>query len=527
MKLLMRYRLVLLYVLFFIFMVGTIALKENYHIDEIFTYGLSNNRGSISLQVEDGKEYDPSAVYASYLVTDQYDRFSYDIVWQNQENDVHPPLYYGILHTISSFFPGVFSKYFAGMVNIIFAMGTLFVVQKILPFFCDNKTLCELMSFAFVVSSGILSAVSFLRMYIMAMFWVTLLVYLYLREVEQKKITIKFFIKVYAVTSLGALTHYYCIIFAVFISVVYGIYLVTRKAWIRVFLFCVSMGLAGLSSYLIFPAMVNHMFSGYRGEQAMTALGDLSDFWVRTKVYFGFLDKQMFGGFLGYILVIVLFYGLLRMLSQDSPKIIMSGVNCEKLTEDKYELIRYSLLWIPIILYFFTVAKISPYQTDRYLFPVYAIAFVGLLCLVIRIAKALFVDCGVKIFACILLGIITVGSWKNIGWPYLYTNTKTLLEEAANYNDVACICIYDVNWKLHPAFLEARQYASITFVSIDNSELLECLKNTNEYTELVLMIVGDCDKKQLVSEFKESSEVMKKSKTIGGYSYGTSYYLYK
>ena len=103
----------------------------------------------------------------------------------------------------------------------------------------ENKIYKELLSVAFILSAGILSAVSFFRMYIMAMCWVTVLVYLYIREVERKQFRTQFFVATYVVTLLGALTHYYCIVFAVLISIVYSIYLLVHKMWKKVIAFCV------------------------------------------------------------------------------------------------------------------------------------------------------------------------------------------------------------------------------------------------------------------------------------------------
>ena len=56
--------------------------------------------------------------YDGRLFTDAYsvhpgERFGYGKVWANQAGDVHPPLWYAALHTVCSFFPGEFSKWFS------------------------------------------------------------------------------------------------------------------------------------------------------------------------------------------------------------------------------------------------------------------------------------------------------------------------------------------------------------------------------------------------------------------------------
>lgn len=56
----------------------------------------------------------------SALTVQQEYAFNYKSVFYNQAQDVHPPLYYVIIHTISSFFPGTYSKWFAIIPNMMF-----------------------------------------------------------------------------------------------------------------------------------------------------------------------------------------------------------------------------------------------------------------------------------------------------------------------------------------------------------------------------------------------------------------------
>ena len=90
------------------------AKKEGYHLDEIYSYELSNSTavnsnyyGAIETNDKFGTDWIFGDEIKSYFVADEWERFAYDSVLTNQEADVHPPLYYLIFHTICSFFPGV------------------------------------------------------------------------------------------------------------------------------------------------------------------------------------------------------------------------------------------------------------------------------------------------------------------------------------------------------------------------------------------------------------------------------------
>ena len=122
----------LIYLLFIVLMVLTIKNKDNLYVDELGNYGMANNVGGTSIVIEDGKTYYPSAIpWMEYMTVDAEHRFDYKNVWKNQAEDVHPPLSYMFLHTICSIFPGIFSIWSAAVINIVFALGTLFFLRKI------------------------------------------------------------------------------------------------------------------------------------------------------------------------------------------------------------------------------------------------------------------------------------------------------------------------------------------------------------------------------------------------------------
>ena len=51
-------------------------------------------------------------MFKDYLTVNKGEEFKLGSVIYNQTHDSHPPLFYLVLHLISSFFPGEFSKWF-------------------------------------------------------------------------------------------------------------------------------------------------------------------------------------------------------------------------------------------------------------------------------------------------------------------------------------------------------------------------------------------------------------------------------
>ena len=89
-----------------------------------------------------------------------------------------------------------------------------------------NKEICNIISFTFIVSPGILSIIPFFRMYIMAMFFTTFLIFTIIKEIDLSKNKFNFYLKLYFISVFGILILYYCIFLYFFI---FFILLLKRK----------------------------------------------------------------------------------------------------------------------------------------------------------------------------------------------------------------------------------------------------------------------------------------------------------
>ena len=154
-----------------------------------------------------------SGAYTDYMTAKAPLDFSH--VWKNQEADVHPPLYYYLIYMISYLFKGSDSKWIAGGLNIFFMLLTLWISRKMMKEFACSKAFSNVFTGFFILSSGILSTITFFRMYILLMFEVTLLTYLLVKY--RKKGNNRFYIGLTVLTIAGALTHYYFFIYQCFV----------------------------------------------------------------------------------------------------------------------------------------------------------------------------------------------------------------------------------------------------------------------------------------------------------------------
>lgn len=113
-----------------------IATKQGYHEDELLTYNLANTQKQLNV---DGGWNSPED-FNEYLTVSDSDRFNYAQVFENQVIDAsHPPFYYSLVHTVCSFFPGQFSRYFAYSINVLAMIGILILLFLIGKRVTDNN----------------------------------------------------------------------------------------------------------------------------------------------------------------------------------------------------------------------------------------------------------------------------------------------------------------------------------------------------------------------------------------------------
>ena len=106
-------------------------------MDEAYSLGLASY-DKTEIQANDdfydnwhNKEY-----YEDYLTVNEDEIGNYSQVYENQKNDVHPPLYYLILRFAMGFNVGHFSKWPGVIINIIIyifiTLFMYFILQKLL-----------------------------------------------------------------------------------------------------------------------------------------------------------------------------------------------------------------------------------------------------------------------------------------------------------------------------------------------------------------------------------------------------------
>lgn len=294
-----------------IIMIFFINEKEGFHEDEIFSYGSSNykydnvfqaasymdsiNRGIEKYIIEDNivqtikniiyytknsEEYN-SLVYEimskdlpiwktpedakNYLSVTSDEIFSFGPIYYNQARDVHPPLFYFLVHIVSTIFLNKFSKYIIFIINLVFFIGICLLIRKILKLY-DKENLSVPTIILYGASIGAISTLIFQRMYAMLAFFCVYYLYINLKIIKNDfKIDKRTKGQLVIITILGFLTQYYFCIYAVFVFVCMMTKMIKEKNKENYKNYFIQHIKAAIIGIVIFPASIYHIFFSYRG----------------------------------------------------------------------------------------------------------------------------------------------------------------------------------------------------------------------------------------------------------------------
>ena len=223
--------------------------KNIFHVDESLSYSLANYdmgwmnypfNGTCTRYVMDGYRAQNTA-------------FRYDMVWHWQALDEHPPLYYALLHTVSSFFPHSLSKWFGFSINYVsFILIQLFIYKLLLKLTNDNEKVSAFAVALYALNPTVISYALLIRMYMML--GVTYVMFVYFAYMYIKSFKSNYLVGLFTVTVVGGLSNYFYYVFLVIVCSLILIYFLLKKLpWQKLLMAIGSIVAAVISNLLIFP----------------------------------------------------------------------------------------------------------------------------------------------------------------------------------------------------------------------------------------------------------------------------------
>ena len=418
-----------------------------------------------------------------YMTVSSDEIFNYWSVYYNQARDVHPPLFYMLVHLVSSICLNNFTKYIIFSINLIFYIASCFVLKKILKLF-NKEELSWITVLLYGLSMGMISIVMFQRMYMMLTFFA--MVYLYLNinifknsfEIDKKtkrKLTIT--------VILGFLTQYYFCIYAALVAIISAICMIKNKKWdsLKRYVWChVKAAIIGL---ILFPASIYHIFFSYRGAAGGVAEGS----------YLGRLQEYLKLIFYGFSIPEILGYITLGI-------IIAMFIKRKDIA---------TLICLPIFLFVLVIAKIAPFINIRYIsivFPIIIIAVeLGVVSSVKELMKTIkndkmlqFISKNASIIILVVIALVVSGYGLLKSKPeFLYTDYSKRIEIAEQYSNLKFVYIGQSPFNQLQDMEEFLRYDNSIIINTWQLDRLKEIDGLDDNTEFILNIkcwVTDFDK---------------------------------
>ncbi len=511
-----------------------IGKKEGFHEDEMFSYGSSNflydnvfrnygkadpttrfiidklinknlfynlkyylidHRGEKDQILEDLKNenkpiWKTRDEAKDYLTIKGFDVTNYVSVYYNQARDVHPPLFYFAVHTISILFYGHFSKYIIFTINLIFFIASFLVIKQIMEKL-DKEYLALPAIILYGLSIGGLSTILFQRMYMMLTFFVLLFISANCDIVNNDfEINKKEWIKLGFITVLGFLTQYYFCIIAVITAFCIFIGVCAKKDKKKTLTYIFNYLKIALIGIAIFPLCITHMFFSYRGV-AYDALEKYRGFFEKLVDYLNLLGNSFSIPVrcIGVIAIICIIRAIIRRKEEKKKNIIV-------------------LIWIiTVIGYIVAIVKTAPeleyVHLLRYIMPIMPIvAMMMILTIDSFVTNKKISEIVLSIMAC---GISIYGL-LNYSPFFMYKGYNEYLKIANEYKDEKFVYIGANDFNHLQSMQEFATYKESLILNETEVDLLtkdEKLKQTDEF---ILSIKKYKDADKILAEIIEKTE---------------------
>lgn len=373
-----------------------------------------------------------SSIWKHMFTVQEGQQFSYASVIYNQEFDISPPLHTLLLHSICSFFPDVFTKWFSFVINAVFFILAQIVLFKIGNCLFTDLRISLLLCTIYGFSWGGINTVVYLRMYTMVVFFALLLVYAAIKLYDSatyKTYSTGWLVLTFFTTLGGILTHMHFLIFSFFVGLVFVGLHWSKGLWQRGLAFGLSLLCSVIIAFLSYPRIVEVLFG--KGNAGFYIDPKYYDVFSVFRTYFRIINYEFFG-YLGDTFLLLLFLSIIVRLIVNYGKerklldIITSfdkSINDSVLSNTNNNRIVFTCICLVVVATFVFICFFTVYMANRYMYifyPFLTILMVGFIAMFHKRFKIIF-------YASMVLLIYNF-SFYNTGYLHAYERGQSIIE---------------------------------------------------------------------------------------------------
>lgn len=408
-----------------------------------------------------------------YLTIQPKDALNYGMVYYNQSRDIHPPLFYFLVHTVSIFFMGHFSKYIIFSINLIFMILSLWTIKNIFEKL-DKKHLIVPALILYGFSMGAISTVIFQRMYSMLNFFVLMFISANIDIIKKDfDIDKKLWNKLTWIVLLGFWTQYYFCIVAGVVAVLVLIGVIRKQGKQGAITYILKYLKMAVIGVLLYPLSINHIFFSYRGVgKAEMARG----FGEKLVEYLNMIGYSFSVPVLAIAICLILLVMAIAVKSVIDKKV------------DKNALGAGAIIF-SVICYVCVIVKVSPELQDaniiRYIMCVLPLIIISILLLIDTVIK------NKNVLKYSLVGISLVISVYGLMFSepaFLYKGYAKYLEIAEENKEDKFVYVGDTVFNHIQSMPEFATYSESLILNENQLDVLENDSKLSEENEFILSI---------------------------------------
>lgn len=429
------------------------------------------------------------------------ERFDYLQVYINQAMDVHPPLYYFIVHTVFGIFAGSYSDAYLFGINLFFLLATCVVLYRMAEELWNRPGLSVGVVAVYGFSQGFLSCALYFRMYAMETFVVVATLYLYLRmQKKQWNCTRRDRFALGAAAVLGFMIHYYYILFLLPLFLIACVRMLKAHQTVACRKYLGSMVLAGIVSVILWPFSLYHILFGYRGTEAISNL-NMTGLWGKLGQCAGTIRTALFLDNLWVTLLTVVIlagYVILHLGRKIRPH--------EEMVSEERQFICMPELWIPALCYCVVVIKVAPAVSDRYIMCLFPIFFLLLGMAVTELIERFLPK---RTIRRIVAGVLCIGYVVTslcLTTPnYLYSDQLEMKPGyEASPEELNCLMIADDDYRGFPEAVKLSKFDQVMVIGVAEMERLQGNPPKERGEQIVVYVFGGLEVEQVLQEAVES-----------------------
>lgn len=336
--------------------------KQGFHVDEVYTFELSNYPETIYGDGENAyASWKSGDVFTGILEPADGRLFDLSVPFWNGETDNHPSTYYILVNIFSSVSKllGISVGKWAGLIpNFACCLVTTVFLVLLLRRLLGSDIPALGGGAAWVLCIGAINIGVYLRMYALLTMAAVIFSWLHLEllsNCSNGKAIRKSLIAVQLATIAGILSQYYFLFFAFFFCGFVCVYLFIRKEWSTLRCYMVTEISAVAAAELLFPRMIVRLLFGDRGSEALDNMLHGSGYFSQLQTVLEVISRELFGGYGAVVLAV-------------STVLLLAAIAAGRIKQERFRLCDgFALLMLATAGgYILAVTKIAPYQVDRY-----------------------------------------------------------------------------------------------------------------------------------------------------------------